>query len=216
MPDGVSHYHNTGYNYVKGETMFESIEVHKEDIKKLYESGLSIRKVATTLKLKTGTVGAYIKHLGISRNDFRGEGNPFFGKTHSEELKVKHSLRMKNSVPVNKGQCKYGEGIVPRLLINVWETNAKRRGIDFNITADQIDNIWIQQSGKCALTGTTMSNNYSADKFTKVSLDRISNDVGYNIDNVQLVTGIVNITKNILNNTQYLELCRKVVDHGNG
>lgn len=196
--------------------MFESIEVYKSEIRSLYESGLSIRKVALKLNLKSGTVGAYIKHLGISRNDFNGKNNPFFGKTHSNEFRTSHSKRMKGKVPKNKGQCKYGEGLVPRLLVKLWEINAKRRNIDFNVTPEQVDELWIKQNGKCALTGTQMSNNYNSDKFSKVSLDRIDHKVGYELNNVQLVLGIVNITKNILNNTEYVDLCKKVVNYVHG
>jgi hypothetical protein len=195
--------------------MFEIIANYKNDIEALYKSGLSIRKVANTLNLKVGTVGAYIKELGLSRNDFNGCNNPFYGKTHSKEFKEKHSKRMKGSIPNNKGKSKYGNGTIPRLLIEVWKSNARKRNILFNISYEEIDNLWSVQNGKCALTGRTMSNKYNSKRDTKVSLDRIDSNKPYTIDNVQLVTGIVNIAKNTMNNLEFIALCKEVANHVN-
>lgn len=195
--------------------MFEVINKYKDEIESLYKSGLSIRKVAQTLNLKTGTVAAYIKYIGLSRNDFTGRNNPFYGKTHSEKFKLEHSRRMKGRKPPNKGKSKYGEGIISRLLIEVWRNNATKRNIDFEITPDDIDSLWKLQSGKCALTSRDMSLNYNSNKFYRVSLDRIDSTIGYTATNIQLVVGIVNIMKNTLQNEEFISICKEVADaHG--
>ncbi len=195
--------------------MFEVIEPHKDQIKTLYKSGLSIRQVASTLELKVGTVGAYIKHIGLSRSDFSGENNPFFGKKHTKDFKEAHSKRMLGTIPPNKGKSKYGDGIIPRLLIEIWRNNAKKRNIAFDLSYEQIDQLWLNQSGKCSLTGRIMSNRYNAKRDVRVSLDRIDSKGSYTISNVQLVVGQVNIAKNTMANSDFITLCKEVTDvHG--
>ena len=48
---------------------------------------------------------------------------------------------------------------------------------------------------------------------TNVSIDRIDNSKWYTIDNVQLVCLIVNIARNNLEIDEYVDWCRKVVEH---
>ena len=195
--------------------MFEVINSHKDEIEALYKSGLSIRQVALTLQLKVGTVGAYIKHVGLSRSDFSGENNPFFGKRHTESFKEAHSGRMLGTIPPNKGKSKYGDGAVPRLLIEIWRNNAKKRNISFNLSYEEIDKLWFNQGGKCSLTGRSMSNKYNAKRNVRVSLDRIDSNGPYVFSNVQLVVGQVNIAKNTMTNSDFIALCKEVANvHG--
>lgn len=195
--------------------MFEIIEQHKKQIESLYKSGLSIRQVASTLTLKVGTVGAYIKHVGLSRNDFTGKNNPFFGKKHSKTFKQEHSKRMLGVTPPNKGKSKYGSGLIPRLLIEIWRSNAIKRNINFTLSYQEIDQLWEKQGCKCALTGRLMSNKYNAKRDIRVSLDRIDSDGDYTLSNVQLVVGQVNIAKNAMSNCDFIAMCKEVANvHG--
>lgn len=195
--------------------MFEIIKQHKSQIEALYKSGLSIRQVASTLELKVGTVGAYIKYIGLSRSDFSGENNPFFGKKHTKDFKETHSKRMLGTIPPNKGKSKYGDGIIPRLLIEIWRNNAIKRNIAFNLSYEEVDQLWLNQSGKCSLTGRAMSNKYNAKRNVRVSLDRIDSEGSYTISNVQLVVGQVNIAKNTMTNSDFIALCKEVANvHG--
>lgn len=192
--------------------MFEIVEQHKNQIETLYKSGLSIRQVASTLNLKVGTVGAYIKHVGLSRNDFTGKNNPFFGKKHSDSFKQRHSKRMSGVIPPNKGKSKYGDGLVPRLLIEIWRNNAIKRNINFMLSYEEIDKLWERQNCKCALTGRTMSNKYNAKRNIRVSLDRINSNGDYILSNVQLVVGQVNIAKNTMTNLDFIAMCKEVAN----
>lgn len=69
------------------------------------------------------------------------------------------------------------------------------------------------QQGKCALTGLAMTWETDSGRVaTNVSIDRISSYAGYVEGNVQLVCRIANIMKNALPQSEFIELCRKIIE----
>ena len=71
----------------------------------------------------------------------------------------------------------------------------------------------IKQKYKCALTGIKLTClRANGIKFkTNASIDRINSDLGYNVDNIQLVCSVVNSLKSNLTNHEYIRWCKKVV-----
>jgi hypothetical protein len=187
----------------------------KEQIVSLYNSGMSVRAVSDKLGISKSTIGDFVRFKGISRTDFKGVNNPFYGKKHSPEFIERDRQRMLGTTPANKGKSKYGSTkYFHGMFICYWQNGAKVRNIEYSITGSYLDQLWEQQQGKCALSGAQMSNDYHADKFSSVSLDRIDSNLGYTEGNVQLVLGIINIMKNVLTNDQFTTYCEKVVEHG--
>jgi hypothetical protein len=90
---------------------------------------------------------------------------------------------------------------------------AKRRGKEFNLTAKQLWDLWELQKGKCALSGIdltiTLTSGVNQTKVT-ASLDRIDSNVGYVEGNVQWVHKKINIMKNNLDDSTFIQFCRKV------
>jgi len=193
---------------------FEKIETYKHQIEDLYRSGLSIRDVSNKLGLSKSTVGDYIRSLNISRNDFTGDKNPFFGKKHTEETLQSISSKNKGRPSVNKNVSKYPHTkYINGLVVHKWQHDARVRDIVWNISNEQIDCIWEKQDGLCALTGRPMHGKWRGTKFDRVSLDRIDSNKDYNIGNCQLTLGIVNICKHTLGNDDFKQLCKDVVDY---
>jgi len=191
---------------------FSTLVGLEDKIKDLYLQGKSIRDVATITQRNKSAVGDFIRSLGISRSDFSGVNNFFYGKSHSKEWREEHSKRMTGKIPGNKGKSKYESSkYFNGLMIHIWICGAKERSIEWSIKNEDLDLLWEKQSGKCALTNQCMSTDYYANKFEGVSLDRIDSDIGYTKDNIQFVIGMVNICKNILNNRDFIEMCNKVV-----
>ena len=99
--------------------------------------------------------------------------------------------------------------------------NAKRRNIEFDVTIEYLWNLFLQQEGKCALSNTelTLTKSY-ANKIRKekkgyaiyetASVDRIDSHKGYIEGNVQWVHKKVNMMKNDLNQTEFIDLCKKI------
>lgn len=87
---------------------------------------------------------------------------------------------------------------------------AKQRCIEFSnlINPTYMNQIFIEQNGKCALSGEQLS-------IDNVSIDRIDSRYGYILGNIQLVTKQVNISKHTLNNEEFLQLCRNIVNNAN-
>jgi hypothetical protein len=81
------------------------------------------------------------------------------------------------------------------------------------LSPEILENILIKQRYKCALTGIKLTClRANGIKFkTNASIDRINSDLGYNVDNIQLVCTIVNSLKSNLTNHEYIRWCKKVV-----
>ena len=81
-------------------------------------------------------------------------------------------------------------------------------------TEEELNDIYLKQDRKCALSGLTISfknqnKNWIGYKCT-ASLDRIDSSKGYNKENIQLLHKDINIMKNIHPVDYFQELCRAV------
>jgi len=102
-----------------------------------------------------------------------------------------------------------------------WEQvkyGAKKRNFEFNIEMEYAWELFLNQDGKCALSGREiiLDKYYSSAKdkgIQTASLDRIDSNKGYLDGNIQWVHKIVNRIKNKLPEDRFLFLCEKIVDH---
>ena len=91
---------------------------------------------------------------------------------------------------------------------------AKRKSAPFDITKQDLIDLWNSQNGKCALSGITMT--YYMDKGRNpynVSIDQINPSKGYTKDNVQLVCMCVNQLKSDFDMSVILNICRNILDY---
>ena len=101
------------------------------------------------------------------------------------------------------------------------ERNAYSRNIEYSplLTSKFLYKLLEKQNFKCALTGEyLLDENLNLDKPQEelnLSLDRINSNIGYLPNNVQWVTKQVNLSKSTLNNQEFLNLCKKVINHAN-
>ena len=103
--------------------------------------------------------------------------------------------------------------------------NAKRRSQgtnkstkkDFNLSLEDVRDIWNNQSGKCAITGFPLVCKAFDDGKNKnpyqASLDRINNDKGYSKENVRFVCLIVNYARNNFSDEQVIEFFKKTANN---
>lgn len=103
-----------------------------------------------------------------------------------------------------------------RGIRTAWVTHfragARNRNLCFDITNDDIADVYERQGGKCALSGTPIPFNESGDsKFcTKASIDRIDSSKGYTADNIQIVHSFVNTMKMDASQEEFIAMCRAV------
>jgi len=89
-------------------------------------------------------------------------------------------------------------------------SNAKKTDREFNITPDEVWELWKKQDGLCALTNLPMQH-HPAYSDMNASMDRIEGSIGYVIDNVQLVCWRVNEMKNDQPEYQFLWWARALL-----
>jgi hypothetical protein len=121
------------------------------------------------------------------------------------------SERLINKLVKNCGKC----NIVGLIGGTKWESikkQAEERNIDFNITKQEAWDIFLEQDGKCKLTGIDLYINPKYSELNKItaSLDRIDSFKGYSKENCQWVHKIINVSKSKLNNEEYISLCYAV------
>jgi hypothetical protein len=109
-----------------------------------------------------------------------------------------------------------GSGKVSQRYFWRLERQAKQRNIPFNLTIQQLSDLFEKQSGICALTGRKLIFGYSR-KFitdTTASIDRIDSKKPYEIENVRWVHKTINKIKNNLSDDEFISICKEVVENG--
>lgn len=89
-------------------------------------------------------------------------------------------------------------------FINSYVHGAKRRGLLWDVTIEQLWDLWITQDGKCAYTGRKLKHG------TDASIDRIDNKIGYLPNNVQWVHRDINRMKSDFDAAYFIKLCKEV------
>lgn len=96
---------------------------------------------------------------------------------------------------------------------NKIQRGAIDRNIPFSITIEETWNLFIQQGGKCALTGLEIEINDTHAKFGTASLDRINSDLGYITGNIWWIHQDCQTIKWTRTIERTIELCRLLVAH---
>ena len=94
-------------------------------------------------------------------------------------------------------------------------SGAKRRGLEFNITIEDLWNLFTKQKGKCLLSGIDIRFYKTGEKYTAqtASVDRIDSEYGYNINNIRWVHKTVNNMKWELSDDEFLSFCQSIIKH---
>ena len=100
------------------------------------------------------------------------------------------------------------------------KSNAKARALDFTITIEEAWNLFVEQEGKCALSGELLvmdplhwQNTRLRSSKQTASLDRIDSSLGYVSGNVRWISKTINKMRLNMTDEEFVEECRKVVAH---
>jgi len=92
----------------------------------------------------------------------------------------------------------------------------QRKKLDEVISIDALELLWHTQNGCCALTGWQMTMELANGVVpTNCSLDRIDSTQGYVVGNVQLVCRVANVAKSNLTQSDFVQLCKAVLEKAN-
>jgi hypothetical protein len=107
-----------------------------------------------------------------------------------------------------------GYGEVPGSFTQRFNRKCKEKGWLWEVTAEDINTIFLRQNRKCALTGLEVSfQNLNEEKFgysCTASLDRIDSKKGYTLDNIQVVHKDINMMKNQYPQDYFIQMCKLV------
>lgn len=95
-------------------------------------------------------------------------------------------------------------------LYGHYKSNAKKRGIDWKVSIEDLWEVYLKQNKKCAYTDVELIIgviNESSRTAINASLDRIDSKIGYTKDNIQWVYKPINNLKNTLSHDEFLNLC---------
>lgn len=115
-------------------------------------------------------------------------------------------------------KCKWtGEGDISGCYLSRIKKGAKTRCIEYNISNKELWDLYIEQDGKCALSGIPIyfSKKYYSDtaKLQTASLDRIDNHKGYVKGNIHWIHKDINRMKNIFTEEEFLGWVDKIYNH---
>ena len=97
-----------------------------------------------------------------------------------------------------------GFGEIPGYVYNKVKVGAKCRSISLEVSIENLNDCWLLQKRKCALSGIDLVMGETA------SLDRIDSNKGYTIDNIQWVHKTINIMKNDFSENVFVGMCKLV------
>ena len=104
-----------------------------------------------------------------------------------------------------------------RAYLTYLRSKAVQRGKGDVVSVDALETLWFSQNGRCALSGWEMTMELAKGVVsTNASIDRIDSAQGYVPGNVQLVCRAVNIAKHDLSTSDFLQLCRAVLEQSGG
>lgn len=139
-------------------------------------------------------------------------------KTKSDLIHKMKSCGCQRSNSISKSQWN-GYGEISKTYWSSVIKGAVSRKIGFNISIEYGWELFLKQEKKCALSGIELQFSRNRKKrrvayeSQTASLDRIDSNVGYLENNIQWVHKTVNICKNTLSNSEFIELCSKVVSY---
>lgn len=111
------------------------------------------------------------------------------------------------------------DSLIKTTVWNKYINGAKTRKIDFTITKEYVVKLFELQNRKCALSGIDInfspSQGKKLRKSTTASLDRIDSSKGYIEGNVQWVHKTVNKMKMNLDEDEFLDWCKRIVNNEN-
>jgi len=106
-----------------------------------------------------------------------------------------------------------------RYLNHLWSqlkySREKEEGMVFEITSEDLHDLWNKQGGRCALSGVIMTwhkgHKDGEKRNMNVSIDRIDPDLQYLLTNIQLVCWRVNLIKHTMTEDELYWWCKYIV-----
>lgn len=123
-----------------------------------------------------------------------------------------HQIQRQNFIRKMKAHGRWkGCGELSQTRYSGFRSNAKTRKIVFDVSIEELWELFLQQNRKCALSGIEIG--FFSSNSASASLDRKDSSRPYTIDNVWWVHSDVNFGKQSLSNEEFIAMCTRVANH---
>lgn len=201
-----------------------------------YESGKSVNQIAKEQGFNRDTISSKLHKIGVEIQtgsrplDITGQKHGRLTAIKLDHIQGNHhywlfkcdcgKFKVIEKTNATKGTCKScgclaneisGDGY-KGLTVFMWsriKRSAKYRGLKVNLTAEEAYRLYIEQNGKCKLTGIDISLGCLKDKPT-ASLDRKNSKLNYSVENCQWIHKDVNFMKQEYLDEYFIEMCKLV------
>jgi hypothetical protein len=123
-----------------------------------------------------------------------------------------HGTHLRSNKTISCGCKNKLNGICSDMWYNIVKGNLRlrtsRKNMEVDISKEYVFDLFLKQNGKCALSGLpiTLPKRWR-ERLQTASLDRIDNNLGYVMGNVQWVHKHVNVMKNKFPQEMFLYIC---------
>lgn len=93
-------------------------------------------------------------------------------------------------------------------IVNSAKSRAKKKGLLFSITTNDIYHLWEIQNHRCFYTNELLT--HECGKLNTMSIDRMDSSLGYTNDNICLTTWEVNRLKSDINFSRFKTICDSI------
>lgn len=114
------------------------------------------------------------------------------------------------SINIHGDDCKQDkqwDKTIPEKFWKKLKNGAKKRNILFAITKQDLISLFEAQGRRCPYTNILL---FLGNKNWSASVDRIDNEQGYVLDNIQFVHKHINLMKNCFSHDYFLDMCKMV------
>lgn len=111
-------------------------------------------------------------------------------------------------VPFFHSKLWLGYGNISKTYFNNIYRNSINRHYLFDVTIEQLWDLYVQQKGCCVLTGMWLRfNTKTADTDGNISIDRIDSSKHYTLDNIQWINKTINFMKSNFSQQKFINYC---------
>lgn len=190
----------------------------KYDTKYLINKKFGRLTILKELPSITYTTNRSIKRLVLCKCDCGNEIEVRLSElTRGSKISCKCTLKeFLSSRNTNKSNNWAGHGEINSTYFTTLLKNAKKRKIEFNITIEEIWELFLKQNRKCALSGLDLKFKSRARiSDGTASLDRIDSSKGYVLGNVQWLHKYINKMKLNHSDKDFIYYCKLVANKNN-
>jgi len=142
-----------------------------------------------------------------------GEAQSYLRKNYAvESLRLKKMCKKCSNRQTDNCHRGWHKGI--RISwFNKYKISAETRGIDWDLSIDDVADVFDAQNRSCALTGWPLVfPSVGHPHNTDASIDRINSRFGYKKENIQIVSKKVNMMKQSYSVEDFVFVCKAVAD----